>query len=308
MESRVSYTAVGLFVLVLTSVLVGIVFWLVGGGQIKRHYDTYQAHFDESVAGLNHNAPVRFRGVEVGRVTDIALAPDGSGRVRVLMRIDRATPLKEDTVASLRMQGLTGLASIELSGGSPGAKPLRAAPGEAYPQIATRASLLSRLDTEVSTLIGNLNQTSANVNALTDAEMRASLKATLAHVEAVTAALSSQRGALEAALANASRTFEHSAAAAQEFRVLVQRLNATAQAVEQGAQALTQAGYSTAAALEETRIRLRDVAGQTLPEVNALTAEMRELAASLKRVSAELEQHPEMLLFGRRPGRPGPGE
>ena len=61
--------------------------------------------------------------------------------------------------------------------------------------------------------------------------------------------------------------------------------------------------------LDDTRQPLQDLSGQTLPELNTLAVEMRELAVTMKRVGAEIEQQPEMLIFGRgQPVRPGPGE
>ena len=82
METKVNYTIVGVFVLLLGGALFGVALWLSAGGQFQRDQQRYHAYFDESVAGLNRNAPVRYRGVEVGRVIDIKLATDESGRVQ----------------------------------------------------------------------------------------------------------------------------------------------------------------------------------------------------------------------------------
>ena len=116
MESKFNYTVLGIFVLLLGAALIGIVFWLYGGGQYGHRANNYYAFFDESVSGLNVNAPVRYRGVAVGRVAEIGLAPDGSGRVRLILSLDDVAPIKEDTVATLRMQGLTGLAQLSCRG------------------------------------------------------------------------------------------------------------------------------------------------------------------------------------------------
>src|SRR4030043_1521706 len=167
MEAKVNYTIVGVFVLLLGGALLGVAFWLSAGGQFQRDQQRYPAYFDESVAGLNRNAPVRYRGVEVGRVVEIALAPDQSGRVQVLMKINRDTPIKQDTIAKLKMQGLTGLASLELSGGSALAPPLTKGKDQEYPVIPTQHSFLKQLDTAVSGLMSNLTETSENINALT---------------------------------------------------------------------------------------------------------------------------------------------
>lgn len=301
MESRFSYTVVGIFVLLLGAAIVGVVFWLYAGGQYERHYSRYEAYFDESVAGLNQNAPVRFRGVDVGRVVEIGLAPDRSGRVRLLLDLEETTPVKEDTVATLRMQGLTGLAQVELSGGSADSPALKAKPPQKYPVIQTRPSLMTRLDTAVTTVLANLKKTAENVNALTDAEMRGTLKRTLVNVETTTRLLAQQMPALEA-------TLKSTAATSAELGKLAQRLGQTAGAVEHMADDIAKTSGATRGMLEDARSGLNQFGSQTLPEVNALVAEMRDLSASLKRVSNELEQNPSSLVFGRPPAKPGPGE
>ena len=308
MEAKVNYTLVGLFVLVLGAAFVGVVFWLYSGGAYQREYQKYLAYFDESVSGLSLNSAVRFRGVEVGRIVSIGLAPDHSGRVRVLMKIVSATPIKEDTLATLKMQGLTGLSAVELSGGSAAAKALGKPANEDYPVIKTKFSMLKKLDVSVTNLITNMVQTSENLNELTDAEMRKSFKRMIVNMETVTQLLAEQKPALEQVLKNAGHTLEASGKAAEEISRLTKRLNQTATVVEGMAGNIGAASRSMSLTLEAARQPLRDISGQTLPEVHALTVELRELAITLKRVGNELEQNPEMLLFGRGAAKPGPGE
>lgn len=308
METKVNYSVVGLFVLVLGATFMGVVFWLYSGGAHHRDSQKYVAYFDESVSGLGLNSAVRFRGVEVGRTIEIGLAPDQSGRVRVLMKIDSAIPIKEDMLATLKMQGLTGLSAVELSGGSATSQALLKKPGEAYPVLKTKFSLLKKLDNSVTSLIENMAQTSENLNDLTDAEMRQSIKRMIVNMENVTHLLAEQKPALGRVLKNAERTFAASHKTAEEIGKLAQRLNQTAQAVEGMAGAIGGASRGVQLTLEQARQPLRDLSGQTLPEMNALTTELRELAATLKRVGSDLEQHPEMLLFGRGAPKPGPGE
>lgn len=80
METKVNYAVVGLFVLVLGTALVAAVLWLASGGMMQKKYDLYQAVEDESVAGLNLNAPVKYNGVDVGKVKTISLEPGNPAR------------------------------------------------------------------------------------------------------------------------------------------------------------------------------------------------------------------------------------
>jgi len=308
METKVNYTIVGVFVLLLGGALFGVALWLSAGGQFQRDQQRYHAYFDESVAGLNRNAPVRYRGVAVGRVVDIKLAPDESGRVQVLLKINRDTPIKQDTIAKLKTQGLTGIAALELSGGTAQSKPLIKTKDQEYPVIPTQHSFLKQLDTAVGGLMSNLTETTDNINALTDAEMRASLKRVVANLDDLTKMLSEQKPAIQAVLKSAGTTLESSKLAADEVGKLAKRLNQTAGMMEAMVTDFSATSRSLRTGLDDTRQPLRDLSGQTLPELNALTSELRELASTMKRVGAEIEQKPQVLIFGRGKPKPGPGE
>ena len=118
MESKVNFALVGAFVLALATALVGAALWLASGGAYQTHYDRYDASVEESVSGLNVKAPVKYNGVDVGNVERIWLDANNPQRVKLRFQIERGTPIKVDTVATLKTQGLTGIAYVELSGGT----------------------------------------------------------------------------------------------------------------------------------------------------------------------------------------------
>jgi len=89
MEEKVNFAVVGIFVLVLGAALIGGVLWLSSGKSYRTSYDIYQTYTKDSVAGLNINAPVRYRGVDVGRVRNIALAPNNVEQVQLTLAIER---------------------------------------------------------------------------------------------------------------------------------------------------------------------------------------------------------------------------
>jgi phospholipid/cholesterol/gamma-HCH transport system substrate-binding protein len=146
MEEKVNFAVVGVFVLVLSAALIGGVLWLSSGRSYGTFYDIYQTYMKESVAGLNLKAPVRYRGVEVGRVQKIALAPGNVEQVQLTLAIERGTPIKVDTVAVLSTQGVTGIAFVDLTGGSRDSPELKTEPGAPYPVINSGPSLMVRLD------------------------------------------------------------------------------------------------------------------------------------------------------------------
>src|SRR4030067_1419905 len=150
MEEKVNFAVVGVFVLVLGTALIGGVLWLSSGGSYGRSYDVYQTYMKESVAGLNLNASVRYRGVEVGHVQQIALAPGNVEQVQLTLAIESGTPIKVDTVAILSTQGLTGIAFVDLTGGSRNSPELEAESDAPYPGIRSGPSLMVRLGRRAS--------------------------------------------------------------------------------------------------------------------------------------------------------------
>jgi phospholipid/cholesterol/gamma-HCH transport system substrate-binding protein len=293
MESKVSLIAVGAFVLALGAALVASVLWLSSPKSYRKAYDTYVVYTSESVSGLRVEAPVRYRGVEVGAVRRIALAPGNVEQVELMLDIERGTPVKEDTVAVLATQGLTGIAHLELTGGSEAAPPLAARADEPYPVIRAGRSLMQRLDTEASALIASISRTSDSLNAALTEENRRALGETLANLEK-----------LSRTLARSSRALDQGVAGLPQ---LVERMQRAAQALERMADQGAQAGAAATSAMHSLRDEARQV-GAAAPEAQALIAELRELTASLRRFSAELERNPAVLLHGSAPAKPGPGE
>ncbi len=305
MESKVNFAVVGAFVLLLGTLFVGAILWLSSNKSYRTTYDTYQVYMDESVSGLNLDAPVRYRGVQVGGVRAITLAPRNPEQVQLTLDIKRGTPVKEDTLAILRVQGLTGIAHIELSGHSPSAPPLKAAQGERYPVIRTAPSLMLRLDTAVTTLLANLNRSSERVNTLLDDENRQALRRTLTHLQQLSAMLAKNSQTIDNGLNQAARTLEGTqrltTLANAELPKLLQRIHRSAEAFDRMTADATRAGAATAQTAESVRT-------EALPEARQTLAELRELTASLRRFSETLERHPGAILQGRPTVSPGPGE
>jgi phospholipid/cholesterol/gamma-HCH transport system substrate-binding protein len=286
MEEKVNFAAIGAFVLVLGAVLIGFTLWLSSGKSYTTAYDTYLTYMNDSVAGLNINAPVRYRGVEVGRVRKIALAPGNVEQVQLTLGIERGTPVKIDTVAVLQTQGLTGLAFVELTGGSRDSPALRKQSGEKYPVIKAGPSLLTRLDTAVTTLLTNLNKTSESLNALLDADNRHAVKKTLADLQKLSDTLAGRSQLIDSSLVDAAHAMKNTARITDE---------------------LAQLGQASANA-NGTLKNARQFTSETLPEIQQLVAQLRGLTGSLQRISNELEQNPSMLLYGKQPAKRGPGE
>jgi phospholipid/cholesterol/gamma-HCH transport system substrate-binding protein len=315
METKVNQTVVGLFVLGLGAAGIAAVLWLGSGRLSQKQYGTYLAYFTESVSGLNLHAPVKSRGVAVGSVREISLDPSNPERVRLVLEVEQGTPVKEDTVAILGVQGLTGLAYVELSGGTRDSPTLRPAPGDAHPVIRTGPSLMRRLDTAGTTLLADLDESTRRINDVLDPSTRATLRAAIADLRQVTRAVARRSAELEAMMASAAVVARNGAEASADLPLLVRRVERSAAAVERMADSMALAGTSARSALDGvgraasgTSAAVQRLEDETLPEVGRLVTELQALTASLGRVSADLERNPAILLQGRAPAPAGPGE
>jgi phospholipid/cholesterol/gamma-HCH transport system substrate-binding protein len=304
MEPKVSYALVGAFVALFGAILIVIVLWLVRGGS-QSTYRSYYAFFDESVSGISEDSVVSYKGIKVGRVRNMRLDPENPERVRLVLDIAEGTPIKEDTVASLASQGLTGLAFVELGGGTRDSPPLMPPPGQPYPVIKIKPSL--PLDQAASTLVSNLNEIASSLKDVTDKESRAAMRKTMVNLAELTGALKQREKELDKFFSSADRTLENTREATEKLPALFSSATETAAALENMAQQIDRTSKSVDSLLAGSQQDVQRFTNQTLSEAGLLIAEIRQLTERLQRLAQQVEQNPRSLLFGRRPV-PGPGE
>ncbi len=303
-----NYAIVGAFVLALGAVLVAGVLWLASGGAFHKAYQPYLAIADESVAGLNLNAPVKYSGVDVGKVTSIRLDPVNPQRVFLLLGIERGTPVREDTIATLRTQGLTGIAYVELSGGAKESPPLAATAAYEHPVIKTKASLSARLENILTDVLGKLDNTSRSINAILSDENRAAFATTLADLATLSRAMAARKDTLDAAIADAGHTFRNTSRATQQMGAVLDRIGRGADAVEKMGNDVAATSASAGRTVDSVGADLTRFSAETLPELERLLGELSVLSTSLRRLSQQTERDPRGLLFGGRAATEGPGE
>ncbi|HSN91867.1 MAG TPA: MlaD family protein [Anaeromyxobacteraceae bacterium] len=314
METKVSFAIVGAFVVALSAAGVAALLWLSSGRTDRREQDTYLVYFDESVAGLNARAPVKYRGVDVGQVREIDLDTADPNRVRIVLAVRKGVPVKEDTMATLGVQGLTGIAYVDLGGASRESPALAARPGEPFPVIRSGPSLLARLDTATTTLLADLDETILRVREVLDEPTRTALRGTAADLARVTRALARRSTEIDGGIVAAARMMESGARAGAELPALVERLDRAARSVERMADEMGRAGSTAQAAFAEVGTAAKE-AGQgaaalrdAVPDLRRLVRDLREATAALGRLAGEMERDPGTLVLGRSQTAPGPGE
>lgn len=308
MNSRFSYTLLGLFVIGLGAALVAGILWLSTGGLIRPDYQRYLVYTQESVTGLSVDSRVTYKGVDVGQVAEMAISRNRPDVVRLVLEIREDTPISEDTVARLEMQGLTGLSTINLSGSSADSPPLEKAPGEPYPVIPSKPSLYGQLDDVVNTLVETISETAERINRLLSDDNRRRFENTLAHMERISGEYAERSERLGQAVEDLAGALGNVRTASAEVPELIERFQATATAVEKMAREIERAGSTVRQQAASSGDMLERFEASTLPATRATLEALRAAAGNLRRMSEELQRDPSVLLYGSPPRRPGPGE
>lgn len=320
MEPKVNYIVVGSFVALLSAAILSGILWL-GKSDYRGSYDRYEAYMTESVAGLSVDSSVKYRGVDVGRVKAITLRPDNPEEVLLTLDIVRGTPVKTDTIAVLETQGLTGLATINLTGGSREAPSLQAQAGQTYPVITTGPSLFSRLDKTASRLLSeeglaqllaDLDLAAKGVAKVLDEDNRTLLTKTIKDLADVAQTIASHKVQIEQSLNGAAKSAENlsklTASLNAQVPSMLTGINRSVSALDVATEELAKATRSVGAVVNESRPELQQFTKRTLPEAGQLVTELRQLTSTLTRVARELEREPSSLVFGRKTPSRGPGE
>jgi phospholipid/cholesterol/gamma-HCH transport system substrate-binding protein len=158
MARRSTNLIIGLFVIVGGLMGVAAIIW-VGATSYFQKGDTYVSYFDESVQGLQTDSTVKFRGVAVGRVEAIRVAPDNR-LIGVVMKINMQDDLQKTAVAQLKAAGITGVMFVELSLRKPGEEdfsPKIDFPAE-FPIIPSRPSEIQQIVSGFNEIMKKLNQ------------------------------------------------------------------------------------------------------------------------------------------------------
>jgi phospholipid/cholesterol/gamma-HCH transport system substrate-binding protein len=300
MDRDANYVAVGAFVLLLLAMAAGFVLWYSETGD-RRSYQRYEIYFDGSVFGLSQGGSVRYLGVAIGRVTRIELDPRDASRVRIVADISEDTPIEDDTVARLALQGVTGLLFIDLKPADPGKPREQPVPGIQYPVIPSERSdfdvFVSSLPDAVAKASETLNRLNAmlsdqNIKALTDAlnsieAAAAQLPGTMEETRQLVVELQSAAVEMRGA---ATDVRVLAADAGPELRSAIRRLGAAAES----AATMTARLDRLVADNEDSVSRFAD---EGLTEIQVLVRDMREASQAIEQLGRQLEADPSQLLY-----------
>ena len=322
MENKAHALAAGAFVLLVSALLVALALWLTRDVALRT---VYEISTRERVTGLQAQAAVRFRGIPVGKVLSIDFDPKIPGNVLVRISVDDATPITESTFATLGFQGVTGLSFVQLDDTGVSQIELEAPDGEVA-RIPLRPGLFSKLTDQGASAMSQLEETTRRLNALLAPEQQKVLLDAVRNIgqaagnvnqlslhldqllqtqlgpdrlsmPQLAQDLSTTLKALQATSADASRTAQEGSKAASELARVAQRLNqggGSLDKLNEGVDAMTLTGKTLNAS--------------TLPRVAKSADDVARAARRVERTATNLNENPQVLLYGAGAVPPGPGE
>ncbi|MCR2122209.1 MlaD family protein [Campylobacter upsaliensis] len=294
MENKASYFWVGIFIFGVFFASLIFMLWL-GGYSEEESFEYYEIHTQESVAGLGLKAPVRLLGVEVGSVENISIYTKQNLEVNILIKVKKETPIKEDTFATLQLQGITGLKFIQLQGGSVNSKKLTSDDG--YPVIAFRESFLATIDRQGERIFSLIKTADDKSKKLLSDENLQNIEMLLKNLAQLSENLNANSKALSKNLNEASKNV---ALMAKEVQLSAKNLRQTLQNIDESSKAFTllmQKGTRKIDSYDELRDAL-------LEDLELLKIWLLESNKAIK----NLQRSPSDLIFKETQPKLGPGE
>lgn len=286
MESKANYTLVGIAVVMMLFGLLTAALWLSEGFN-RKSYKYYTVNMQEAVSGLSEGALVKYNGVKVGFVSEIALDKINPQLVQLVLKIEEGTPITVCTVATLIAQGITGTTYLGLSVTSSNPTPLRAKPGERYPVILYQASFLNQMEKTLTDLSQSMRRFMSKENAQ-------NFKSILQNLEGVSKIFATNDKALSDTLkqmpkvtADLSESIARFTEMSHDVSIAGKQMNTTMQS---GKDAIDQ------------------ISQQALPPAVSLLHRLDAIAANIEQLSAELRRNPAVLVRSSLPPKKGPGE
>ena len=289
METKANYVAVGAFVLVCVIGLVVTILWLAGA-QYSQEYSYYQTFFKGPVTGLGKGTITRYNGIDVGRITDLHFDPADPQIVIVTMQVQPNLNIREDSVASIESQGLTGATYVEISGGTAKSPTLVAKDGQEYPIIRAKQSTLQQLEQSAPEVVAQLNIAVTRLNDLLNDKNRKAVSDVLANLDQTTATLAKNSAQIDATIKNADAAMVNLRDASADLKPALANLKPTLDHAD-----ATVTKFGKVADDADNFIK-----GDQLAQLSDLVGEMRRLVASLTKFSDQLNRDPTKLLFGDR--------
>jgi phospholipid/cholesterol/gamma-HCH transport system substrate-binding protein len=305
METRAHHVLIGAFTIGVFLLALGFVLWMSKSSTDSAWRD-YDIVFTEAVTGLSVGGLVQYNGIKVGEVKALSLAPEDPRKVIARVRLDAAAPVRKDTRAKLGLQGVTGLAFIQLSGGSPQSPPLLPSAEHPVPVIPSEESALSKLLASGSDIMVTANDIMLRLDRVLSEDNLGRVTSTLQHLDDLTGALADRRGDIGLAvtqLAEATTALKKTLGTVDTManstnELLREDMRTLLQTAQVALDSVEKAAASAGLLVEDNRAAISTFSNQGLRQIGPTVLELRETLRSLKQLSDKLGAS-DSLLLGR---------
>ncbi len=302
MAQKRTYFLVGLFVTIGILMAAAAIIWL-GATKYFQKGALYATYFDESVQGLQVDSIVKFRGVDIGSVRTIGVAPD-QRLIEVVMKIDVKNFSVGGVVASLRLAGITGIVYVELDTKKPGEPAL--VPKDftpEYPVIPSAPSDIKQIESSINDILKSMKE--INFKGISDQVMKTTksiddlvngekLKRIMADAGKTASNLAAASDKLNRSLNDGSldELLAEVRTAVKDARALVVRIDTEIEGMK-----IRQTTGKINQFVEGTSRKVHSV----LTEVELTSETLRRTAESLEGFIERLNQDPSALIFSSPP-------
>jgi phospholipid/cholesterol/gamma-HCH transport system substrate-binding protein len=305
MENRAHALIAGLFTLLLGIGVVVAAMWLSRDSYDSSSYVLESRH---PVTGLNVQATVKLRGVEVGKVESIEFENQNSGVILIGISVRDGTPITRGTVAQLRAQGITGLSYVMLEDDGKKPEPLPADSSDKTARITVNETLLDNLMDSARDFMADARQVTQRVNKLLGDRNQEQFTRALVNLEAASARAAAVALALEPAAKNMPALTTDTRQVMARADQLLGDLSGLTKELAQRVDALDRVATSAENVGDSTQALTAAMQKDTLPRINVLAEELARTSRGLDRLIAQLKREPQSVVFGRQTAAPGPGE
>jgi phospholipid/cholesterol/gamma-HCH transport system substrate-binding protein len=300
MEREANYVAVGAFILLVAAMAVGFVLWYTDAND-SRDYDLYEIYFTGSVSGLDRGSPVRYLGVDVGRVRRLSIDRKDASRIVAIAEIDREAPISSATRASLGLQGVTGLLYINLKEVPNVNKAVPLATGERYPVIESIASDFDVFLSSLPELMGRANDMLERIGRVFSDDNLQGLADTVKSLRVATADLPRTSQNITKLVDELRGTVKEIDGAAQSLRGMTEdarpEVKLALERLTQTANNLAQASQRMDRFTQTSEKQLGHFSDQGLFELERLVRETRSAAREFRDLSRSLRENPSQILY-----------
>src|SRR5690606_10642043 len=292
--------AVGAFILLATAMAVIFVLWYTDAND-GRDYNLYEIYFAGSVSGLDRGSPVRYLGVDVGRVRRLSIDRNDASRVVVVAEIDTRAPISSATRASLGIQGVTGLLYVNLKEQPGVEKNAPLAKGTQYPIIESVASDFDVFLASLPELMGRATSILERLGHVLSDDNLKNLADTIESVKTATATLPQTAKDVTSLISELRGTVQEIHGAAQSLRAMTDEARP---GVRDAVERMSEIAASLALAAEridtftkKSETQLGHFTEHGLFELERLVRETRSAAREFRDLSRSLQENPSQILY-----------